>query len=373
MPDKSTIMLAVGDCIFEEGVDAEFLLELTSESLKSADILVGQCEITYSNTPVSTITDRIPKPRDPDVMEGLIPAGFNVMTLAGNHVWDLGKPGIEDTTEWLRDRSVAITGAGLNLEEARIPAKVQRNGIIFGFLSYNCVGPKETWASRDKSGCAYVNIITHYELDHATPGGIPTAYIGIELDSLEMMQDDIKKLRSQCDVLVVSFHKGLVHTPITVMNYERHLSYAAIDAGADLIIGHHAHILHGIEHYKGKIIFHSLGNYAVSLRMTVDPTQGVEQWALRRKKLFGFEPDPEYPTYPFHPEAVHTIIAKCYIEEKKIVKVNYIPCLVNKKSQPEILKNDKRGQATFNYVEKITNEAGLNAKFAWDKNEVTIT
>ena len=372
MPDKSTIMLAVGDCIFEEGVDAEFLLELTSESLKSADILVGQCEITYSNTPVSTITDRIPKPRDLDVMEGLISAGFNVMTLAGNHVWDLGKPGIEDTIEWLRDRSVAITGAGLNLEEARIPAIVQRNDVIFGFLSYNCVGPTETWASRYKSGCAYVNIITHYELDHATPGGIPTAYIGIELDSLEMMQDDIKKLRSQCDVLVVSFHKGLVHTPITVMNYERHLSYAAIDAGADLIIGHHAHILHGIEHYKGKVIFHSLGNYAVSLRMTVDPTQGAEQWALRRKKLFGFEPDPEYPTYPFHPEAIHTIIAKCYIEEKKIAKVNYIPCLVNKKSQPEILKNDKKGQDTFNYVAKITNDAGFNTKFTWDGNEVNI-
>jgi poly-gamma-glutamate capsule biosynthesis protein CapA/YwtB (metallophosphatase superfamily) len=273
---------------------------------------------------------------------------------------------------WLRDRGVAITGAGLNLEEARLPAIVERNGTRFGFLSYNCVGPKSTWASGDKSGCAYVNILTHYELDHATPGGIPTAYVGIELDSLEAMQDDIKKLRSRCDVLVVAFHKGLVHTPITVMNYERHLSYAAIDAGADLILGHHAHILHGIEQYKGKTIFHSLGNFVVSLHMTVDPKMGPEQWALRRKKLFGFEPDPEYPTYPFHPEAVHTIIAKCYIEDKKIVKVNYLPCLVNKKGQPEILKNDKRGQAIFDYVEKITNAAGLNAHFAWDGDEVNI-
>jgi hypothetical protein len=371
MPNKATIMLAVGDLIFEEG-GADTLLELTSASLKSADILVGQCEVTYSNRPISTLTDRIPKPRDPNVMQGLISAGFNVMTLAGNHVWDLGRPGIEDTITWLRERGIAITGAGINLEEARLPAIVQRNGTRFGFLSYNCVGPKETWASRDKSGCAYVNVFTHYELDHATPGGIPTAYVGIELDSLEAMQNDIKELRQRCDILVVSFHKGLVHTPITVMKYERHLSYAAIDSGADLILGHHAHILHGVEQYKGKKIFHSLGNYAVSLRMTVDPTQGSEQWALRRKKLFGFEPDPEYPTYPFHPEAIHTIIVKCYIENQKITKVNYLPCLVNRKGQPEILTNDERGQATFDYVNNITNDAGFNTRFTWDGDEVGI-
>ncbi len=55
----------------------------------------------------------------------------------------------------------------------------------------------------------------------------------------------------------------------------------------------------------------------------------------------------------------------------KIAKVNYIPCLV-KKSQPEILENDNKGQATFNYVEKINNDAGLNTKFAWDGNELSI-
>ena len=194
----------------------------------------------------------------------------------------------------------------------------------------------------------------------------------IELDSLEAMQNDIRRLRPLCDILVVSFHKGLVHTPVTVMKYEQHLSYNAIDAGADLILGHHAHILHGIEQYKGKTIFHSLGNYAVSLKMAVDLSQGPEQWALRRKKLFGFEPDPEYPTYPFHPEAVHTIIAKCCIYDGKISRVSYLPCLINKKGQPEILKHDERGQQVFAYMEKITRAAGLNALYKWDDDEVII-
>jgi hypothetical protein len=371
MANQELILLAVGDLIFEE-TDSEMLLEPTFRVLKSADVLIGQGEITYSSRPVSTLTDRVPAPRDPEEMKGLKTAGFKVITLAGNHVWDLGKPGLEDTLSWFREHNIAACGAGLNLEEARRPAILERRSVRFGVLSYNCVGPKETWAAKDKSGCAYVNIITHYELDHATPGGTPTAYTAIELDSLEMMQEDIRRLRSQCEVLVVSFHKGIVHTPILVSKYERHLSFAAIDAGADLILGHHAHILHGIELYKGKAIFHSLGNYAVSLRMAVDPSLGPQQWALRRKKLFGFEPDPEYPTYPFHPEAVHTLIAKCQIQDGKIGRISYLPCLVNKKGQPEILPNNARGQATFNYIARITQEAGLNAQYHWEGNEVII-
>ena len=363
--------MAVGDLIFEE-IPARTLLGPSQQVLKQANILVGQGEVTYSLRPATTVTDRPPRARDPKVMEGLVEAGFGVLTLASNHVWDQGKPGIEDTIDWLTGQGIAVTGAGLNLDEARQPALVEQGGTRFGFLSYNCVGPKETWASSDKSGCAYVHIVTHYELDHANPGGTPTVYTTIDLDSLEAMQDDIRKLRARCDVLVVSFHKGLVHTPVEVLKYEKHLSYAAIDAGADLILGHHAHILHGIEVYKGKAIFHSLGNFAVSLRMNVDPAQGPEQWALRRKKLFNFEPDPEYPTYPFHPEAVHTLIVKCEIEDRSISKVMYIPCLVNKRGQPEPLSHGPRGEATFNYIKHITQAAGLNARFEWSGDDVVI-
>ena len=106
--------------------------------------------------------------------------------------------------------------------------------------------------------------------------------------------------------------------------------------------------------------------------MPVDPTLGPGQWSLRRKKLFGFEPDPAYPSYPFHPEAVHTLIAKCRIVNGKIVYIGYLPCLVNKKGQPEILRQDNRGQATFDYIARITQEAGMNAHFAWEGNEVAI-
>jgi poly-gamma-glutamate synthesis protein (capsule biosynthesis protein) len=155
--------------------------------------------------------------------------------------------------------------------------------------------------------------------------------------------------------------------------YEQPVCHTAIDAGADLILGCHAHILKGVEIYKGKVIFHGLGNFiTVTKVLTEAPNWNLAQWIERRKKLFGFEPDPEYPNYPFHPEAKQTIIAKFIIEEKKIARVSYIPCRVNKKGQPEVLKNDERTRQVFEYIEGITREAGLNARFEWDGEEAIV-
>lgn len=372
MPSKTLTMLAVGDLILDEP-QAETFFAYVAPVLKSADVVVGQGEVVFTSRGVCSSTDVAAPPCDPANMSALPAAGFNVITLAGNHLWDSGAPGIEDTIAGLQGYGIAVTGAGMNINEARRPAIIKRDGTSFGFLSYNCVGPKESWATNKKAGCAYVNIITHYELEHATPGGPPAIYTFAEPRSLELMLDDIKKLRSLCDVLVVALHKGIGHVPAKLAMYEQQVSYAAIDAGADLILGHHAHILRGVEQYKGKTIFHGLCNFVTVTRaLAPDPTQDSQQWAMKRKELFGFAPDPDYPTYPFHPEAKQTIIAKCLISGGRITRVSYLPCLVNKKGQPEILKNDERGQQVFSYMKKITQIAGLNAAFEWDGNEIVI-
>jgi poly-gamma-glutamate capsule biosynthesis protein CapA/YwtB (metallophosphatase superfamily) len=372
MPARTLTMMAVGDLILDEP-QAESYFDFVAPVLKSADVVVGQGEVVFTDRGVCSSTDVVAPPCDPANMSALPFAGFNVITLAGNHVWDSGPAGIEDTIAGLCSYGIAVCGAGMNIDEARQPAIIKRDGTTFGFLSYNCVGPKESWATNKKPGCAYVNILTHYELDHATPGGPPSIYTFAEPKSLALMVEDIHKLRSLCDVLVVALHKGLGHVPAKLAQYERDVSYAAIDAGADLILGHHAHILKGIEQYKGKTIFHGLCNFVTVTRaLAPDPAQDSQQWAMRRKELFGFAPDPEYPTYPFHPEAKQTIIAKCTISEGKITRTSYLPCLVNKRGQPEILKNDQRGQQVFNYMSKITQATGLNARFEWDENEVVI-
>ena len=370
--EKALTMLAVGDLSL--GLpNAESFFEWVAPTLRGADVVVGQVEHVFTSRHVETSSGTFAPPFDPKNMSALPFAGFNVATLAGNHVWDSGPPGIEDTISGLRNYGITVVGAGMNIDEAKRPAIVERKGTRIGFLDYNCVGPKETWATRYKAGCAFVHIITHYELDNPTPGGPPTIYTFSEPESFAAMLDDISKLRPLCDVLVVVFHKGLGHTPIKLARYEVQLSRAAIDAGADLILGHHAHILKGIEVYKGKTIFHGLCNFVtVVTHLTEDPAKGPQQWAKRRKELFGFEPDPDYPAYPFHPEAKNTMIAKCVIEGGKINRVSYLPCLINKHGQPEVLKHDERGQQVFDYVEKITEGACLNARYGWGGDEVLI-
>jgi poly-gamma-glutamate synthesis protein (capsule biosynthesis protein) len=365
-------MMAVGDLILGEP-QAESYFDYVAPVLRSADVVVGQVEVVFTDRGICSSTDVAAPPCNPTNMRALPFAGFNVVTLAGNHVWDSGAAGIEDTIIGLQNYGISVTGAGMNIDEARRPAIVERAGTRFGFLSYNCVGPKESWATAKKPGCAYVNILTHYELDHATPGGPPSIYTFAEPRSLEAMVADIQKLRPLCDVLVVALHKGIGHVPAKLAQYEKDVSHTAIDAGADLIIGHHAHILKGIERYRGKTIFHGLGNFvAVTRALTPAPGQDSQQWAIRRKELFGFVPDPEYPTYPFHPEAKQTMIAKCTISDGKITRVSYLPCFINKRGQPEILKNDQRGQQIFDYVAKITEAAGLNARYEWEGDEIVI-
>jgi poly-gamma-glutamate capsule biosynthesis protein CapA/YwtB (metallophosphatase superfamily) len=221
---KTLSMLAVGDIIL--GADAEPYFASVAPELKTADVVLGQLEVPYTTRDQHAVElGRIPSNLAP-----LISFGFDVVTLAGNHISDAGVPGIEDTTAWLREHQLPFTGAGMDISEARRPVIIEREGTRFGFLSYNCVGPKETWATSEKPGCAYVHVITHYELDHATPGGPPDIYTWAESKTLGAMVDDVRKLRPLCDVLVVSFHKGLGHTPVKLAEYEHQVSYAAIDA-----------------------------------------------------------------------------------------------------------------------------------------------
>jgi hypothetical protein len=365
---KKLILVAGGDIIL--GPDTDSFFRSIRPVLQSADILVGHLEVPFT----SRDPNAVKLGRQPENMSILSEIGFDVLTLAHNHILDAGVQGIEDTIAWLQEHHINHVGAGTNIREARKPVIIDRDGTRFGFLSYNCVGPKETWATAERPGCAYVNILTHYELDYAAPGGPPDIYTFPQPQSLKAMEADIEKLRPLCDVLLVSLHKGLVHMPIVLAQYEQTVSYAAIDAGADLIMGHHAHILKGIEIYKGKVIFHGLGNFVTWLPLlSLKPGQDPNSWARRRIRIFGFKPDPEYPTYPFHPDAKYTLIAKFAIENRAISRVSYIPCLVNKQGYPEILRNDKKGQEVFDYVEKITKEAELNGRFEWDENEIMIS
>ena len=152
MADAKTLkLMLVGDLILDEP-DADSYFEPARSILQQADVLVGHVEVPHTRRGRENSSDVPAPPSDPDNLAALKHAGFHVATLAGNHIFDSGFAGIEDTIATLRQLEIATTGAGMNLAEAREPAIVARHGLRVGTLSYNCVGPKDSWASEKKAG-----------------------------------------------------------------------------------------------------------------------------------------------------------------------------------------------------------------------------
>ena len=376
MASERTTMIAVGDIILDNP-DVSQIFDLSADEIHKADVAIGQLEVLYTDRGVLTGADLIATPPcDPKNLEAVAKAGFNVCTLAGNHVWDSGAPGIEDTIEGLKKFGIPSVGAGMNYDEANKPAILERNGVKIGILNYNVLGgPKPGYATYDKAGCAYVHAYSHYEMELCNPEGLPTMFSFCEPKSLKKMQDYIAALKEQCDVVAVCFHKGLVCVPIKIGMYEYEVAHAAVDAGADVVFSHHAHICKGIEIYKGKTIFHGLGNFATIQRPPVHEGEAVSfrEAAVRGGIVFGYTPDPDDYEWLFHPDGKKSLIAKCIIEDGEIVETRFVPVLINKQKQPEVLGHDERGEDVVEYLQIITREAGLNARFEWDGDEVVIS
>ena len=368
-------LMMVGDLVLDEP-DPDFFFDAARGALHEADLLVGHVETPYTLRGAELQSDVPAEAADPAKIGALARAGFHAASLAGNHVYDRGAEGIEDTMAALSDNGIASFGAGANLAAARRPAILERGGRKIGFLSFNCVGPKDSWAGPAKAGCAYVHVMSHYEQEGANPGGPPIAYTFATPQTLDAMQDDIARLRTQVDVLVVALHKGLVHTPATLAMYERPVARAAIEAGADIVIGHHPHIARGIDFYKGKPIFHGLGNFVTVTRaLNVEDNAHPARlaWAERRRKLFGFTPDPDAPAYPFHPQSRNTMIADCRIGADGSISAGFRPCWILSSGQPQVLGNTEQGRQVADYISSISKEAGMATRFAWDGERVVVT
>jgi poly-gamma-glutamate synthesis protein (capsule biosynthesis protein) len=368
-------LLMVGDLVLDEP-DPDFFFEPARAVLRAGDLVVGHVETPYTLRGVELQSDIPAEAADPAKIGALARAGFHAASLAGNHVADRGAEGIEDTLAALVANGIAPFGAGASLAAARAPAIIERRGRTFGFLSYNCVGPKDSWAGANKAGCAYLHVLAHYEPEGANPGGPPLVYTFATPDSLDAMAADIARLRSQVDVLVVALHKGLVHTPVALAMYERPVARAAIDAGADIVIGHHPHISRGIDFYKGRPIFHGLGNFVTVTRaLNVEDNAHPARlaWAERRRKLFGFTPDRDAPCYPFHPESRNTMIADCRIGPDGTISAGFRPCWILSSGQPTVPGATEQGRQVAAYIEKISKEAGMNTQFDWDGDRVVVT
>ncbi|MFC1987449.1 CapA family protein [Chloroflexota bacterium] len=339
-PTKLSIY-AVGDTK-PDRPNPESLFELALPTLKQADILLGHLEHPLSS---------------PDKVSALTYAGFDVMSFGGNTHLAEGEEAFLETIDTVTRNNIQIVGVGRNIDEARKPVILERKGTKVGFLAYSSVSPKGHEAEPNKPGCVPMRASTYYEQVDWQAGTPPKIITLANKDDLAAMLDDIKKLRPLVDVLILSMHWGVHLVAAVIAMYQKEVAYAAIDAGVDLILGSHAHILKGIEVYKDKAIFHSLCNFVM-------PTNkgASDKWY-----------DPEYPDYTYPFDSRKSLVAKCLISNKKVEKVSYLPVMINPHAQPEILpRSDKRSSEVFDYIEWCCRDQGLDTRFSWEGDEVVV-
>ncbi len=215
--------------------------------LARADVVIGNLEAPFTsrNTPTPHKNAESVRARrdyilraEPRMADALAFGGFHAVGLANNHIMDYREGGLHDTLHTLDRSGIAYAGAGRNLSEARRPAILQRKGLRFALLSYSCILPFGSVATRSRAGIA------------------PARGFGAE----ETMRADLDAARRQADFVLVSIHWGkqLERTPDRT---QQRLGRLLCDWGADAVIGHHPHVLQGIEVYRGKVIAYSLGDF----------------------------------------------------------------------------------------------------------------
>lgn len=240
-PQDELTIAAVGDLMLggrtqpflkEFGVDYPFAE--VKPFLGKADVVIGNLESPISTRGTAVEGKKFTLRAGPIAAQALKQAGFRIVTLANNHMMDFGPLALEDTLANLSDNGILSTGAGMDLDDARQPVIMKVKGKTLAFLAYSLTFPLDFFASARQPGTA--------------PG------------YAEFVKADIEKVRPHADLVIVSFHWG-AELLTAAKDYQIELGHQALDWGADLVLGHHPHVLQELEIYKGRLIAYSLGNF----------------------------------------------------------------------------------------------------------------
>ncbi len=251
-----TSLIFVGDIMLDRGVsnsvlnnaggDFSFLFE-RAEFIKDADISFGNLEGPISNKG-KDLGNLYSFRFEPSVVEALKNGGFDVLSVANNHIGDWGKEAFEDTVSRLAANNIVVVGGGQNLSDAKEVKTIKNNGMKIGFLAFSDVGPNWLKATDDSAGILIAND--------------------------EIFSFLIRQAASQADVLIVSLHFGEEYHK-NANDRQKKLARLAIDSGAKIVVGHHAHIAQEVEYYKNGVIAYSLGNFIFDQNFSEETMQGL--------------------------------------------------------------------------------------------------
>jgi poly-gamma-glutamate capsule biosynthesis protein CapA/YwtB (metallophosphatase superfamily) len=263
-----TTLLFAGDVNLMNVADPRVPFARAAPLLKQADVRFANLECClYQPAEVQSAGDE-GFYAQPAAGEALRIAGFDAVGNANNV--NYGAEAIRASVRRLRELDIPCTGAGENRDAARAPAIVERSGVRVGFLQRTSVyWPTNHEAGERSAGVAVVRGHTAYQVPAYKmrpeippmnrPGLPPVIVTWADRDYLARYREDLAALRSRVDILVASHHWGLHRD---VLEYMTEIAHAAIDAGADIVIGHGPHYSLPVEFYRGKPIFYGLGSFS---------------------------------------------------------------------------------------------------------------
>lgn len=226
---------------------------------------------------------------DPDTVQVLQDGGIDIVNLANNHTMDYEAEGLDETLDTLKRAGITQVGAGRNVQEARRPQILDVKGQRIAYLGY-------------------------YSMDfQAATDNAP----GTNYADEARIAEDIQAIRNQVDWVIVNYHWGqeLADRPA---DWQIDLAHFTIDQGADVVVGHHPHVLQGAEIYKGRPIAYSLGNF-----------------------IFGGNSRSDYDT----------AVLKVSLKDRQM-KVEFLPVEV-RKYQPQVVKGD-RGAEILQQIDSLS-------------------
>jgi len=287
--NNAIYLYLTGDIMLDRGVEYSMRQEKNwnwpflkiKDDLEKADILFGNLESQISNKGYK-VGSIYSFRADPKAIETLKYGGFDILSLANNHSLDYTKAALEDSMNRLEKADIDYTGAGFNEEEAFSPKIIKRKGTKIAFLAYTNFGSKYYKATENSSGIAY-----------------------IDWSTLKRIEDDIKKAKAVADIVVVSLHAGNEYDK-EPSSFQKEFSKKAIKSGADIIAGHHTHVIQRDEKYKDGWIFYSLGNFVFDQSFSKETSQAkVGKIKIVNGKIETIETDTYFINNKFQLEPIN--------------------------------------------------------------------
>jgi len=308
--EPTASIIAVGDVTlggqFEPWVDAlhargkvddegriRYGMDRVRDVLTQADVTLANLEGTFAQVSPRSPTKFAFKAR-PELARVLLDGGIDVVSLGNNHIMDYGPGGIVETLGVLDAAGIGWSGAGRDTAEARRPWRTEVRGLTLGFLSYKATGRHDP--RQPDKGVVF------------TSTGPTVAWCHFDWACLrDMVVADVTRLAAEVDVVVVSFHWGQ-ERKYDPDAYQIVLGRLAIDSGAKVVIGHHPHVVQGVELHGDGVIFYSLGNFLFGGNAEpFDPIGAIASIEVGRRGVVSAELIPvrtTSPSAPFQPALV---------------------------------------------------------------------